>query len=112
MKGPSLSLAGVSASEDLSAAQYHFVKVSGDLTVELCDTAGEVSVGVLANKPISGGAATVQSVGQVEVEASAAIVATEQASEASTDREAETGATKSARNRAVRLDEGIEDGFE
>lgn len=44
------------AGEDLSSAQYMFVKVdpSNANKVLLCDTAGEVSLGILMNKPESG----------------------------------------------------------
>ena len=36
---------------DLSALQYHFVTLSADNTVEACNNAADVVVGVLQNKP-------------------------------------------------------------
>ena len=36
---------------DLSALQYHFVTLSADNTVEVCNNAADVVVGVLQNKP-------------------------------------------------------------
>jgi len=47
------------ASADLSAKQYHFVKMSGNNTVTVCSAITDVPIGVLQNNPTSGGAAEV-----------------------------------------------------
>ena len=47
------------ASADLSAKQYHFVKMSGNNTVTVCAAITDVPIGVLQNNPASGGAAEV-----------------------------------------------------
>ena len=48
-----------SASADLSAKQYHFVKMSGNNTVTVCAAITDVPIGVLQNTPTSGQAAVV-----------------------------------------------------
>ena len=48
-----------SASADLSAKQYHFVKMSGNNTVTVCAAITDVPIGVLQNTPTSGQAAEV-----------------------------------------------------
>jgi len=47
------------ASADLSAKQYHFVKMSGNNTVTVCAAVTDVPIGVLQNAPTSGQAAEV-----------------------------------------------------
>jgi hypothetical protein len=47
------------ASADLSAKQYHFVKMSGNNTVTVCAAITDVPIGVLQNAPTSGQAAEV-----------------------------------------------------
>jgi hypothetical protein len=47
------------ASADLSAKQFHFVKMSGNNTVTVCAAITDVPIGVLQNNPASGGAAEV-----------------------------------------------------
>ena len=47
------------ASADLSAKQYHFVKMSGNNTVTVCAAITDVPIGVLQNTPSSGQAAEV-----------------------------------------------------
>lgn len=56
------------AGEDLSAAQYHFVKMdaSAALTtneVILCDTESELAIGILVNEPTEGETAQVARIG-------------------------------------------------
>lgn len=51
------------AGEDLTAAQYHFVTLKTDGTIELCDAATEYPIGVLQNKPDEGQEAEVVIVG-------------------------------------------------
>lgn len=53
---------GLKASADLSAKQFTAMKLSGNLSVVDAD-AGEASVGILQNNPISGEAATVAYLG-------------------------------------------------
>lgn len=66
---------GLVADADLSAKQFYFVKVTGAGQVGVCSVDGELALGVLQNKPISGGAATVESDGITKMVASEAISA-------------------------------------
>ena len=65
---------GLSASADLSAKQFHAVKMSGNHTVVDAD-AGELAVGVLQNDPLSGQAAEVACEGVSKVKLSAIVTA-------------------------------------
>ena len=47
------------ASADLSAKQYHFVKMSGNNTVTVCAAITDIPIGILQNNPTSGKAASV-----------------------------------------------------
>lgn len=58
-EGPQIKLVGVSASADLSAKQYYFVKMSGNKTVTVCAGTTDKAIGVLQNAPTSGQAAEV-----------------------------------------------------
>lgn len=60
------------AGEDLSAKQYHFVKLSGQ-TVVLCSALTDVPIGVLQNAPESGQAAEVTVIGITKVSSDAAL---------------------------------------
>ena len=58
------------AGEDLSAKQYHFVKLdNGDGTVKAVDGATDRPIGVLQNTPTSGQIAEITVVGGTKVEA-------------------------------------------
>ena len=61
------------AGEDLSAKQYHFMKMSADLTVVTCTGLGSLPVGVLQNSPPQYGAAEVMVFGITKIVASGAI---------------------------------------
>ena len=63
------------ASADLSAKQYHFVKMSGNNTVTVCAAITDVPVGVLQNNPASGGAAEVALLGVTKVVADGTLAA-------------------------------------
>jgi len=63
------------ASADLSAKQYHFVKMSGNDTVTVCAAITDVPVGVLQNNPASGGAAEVALLGVTKVVADGTLAA-------------------------------------
>ena len=69
-------LTGLVADGDLSTKQFYCVKMSTtDDTVSLCDTDGEVILGVLCNKPDAANkAAEVAALGQVKIEAGEALV--------------------------------------
>lgn len=56
---------GLSASADLSAKQFYYVKMSGALTVDVCSGATDIPIGVLQNKPTSGQNAEVATWGSV-----------------------------------------------
>ena len=75
-EGPSaLKLTGLTASADLSAKQYYFVKVSGNNTVTVCAALTDVPIGVLQNAPTSGQEAEVLCIGVTKVSADAALTA-------------------------------------
>jgi len=74
-EGPKITIPGLTASADLSAKQYYFVKVSGAGTVTVCAAATDVPVGVLQNAPASGEAAEVCAFGVTKVSSDAAVTA-------------------------------------
>lgn len=65
----------LTASADLSAKQWLFVKVSGAGTVTVCAASTDVPVGVLQNKPTSGQEAEIDMDGITKVVAGAAVSA-------------------------------------
>lgn len=65
----------LTASADLSAKQFYFVKVSGSGTVDVCSGATDKPVGVLQNKPTSGQAAEIVVIGVTKVSSDAALTA-------------------------------------
>lgn len=66
-------LPGFTASADLSAKQFHFVKISGAGTVTVCSGATDKPVGVLQNAPTSGQAAEICWHGITKVSSDAAL---------------------------------------
>lgn len=66
-EGEQIRLTGVTASADLSAKQFYFVKMSGEKTVTVCAATTDKPVGVLQNTPTSGQAATVCAIGQTKI---------------------------------------------
>ena len=64
-----------SASADLSAKQYYFVKMSGDNTVTVCAAVTDKPIGVLQNKPESGEQAIVRVFGVSKASADATLAA-------------------------------------
>lgn len=70
-----LVISGVTASADLSSKQYHFVEVSGVLTVASCNATTDKSLGILQNDPTSGAAASVAIMGTSKITAGGAITA-------------------------------------
>lgn len=76
IEGPQpLKLTGLTASADLSAKQYHFVKVSGVRTVTVCAAITDKPIGVLQNTPASGEAAEIVAVGVTKVSSDSAVTA-------------------------------------
>ena len=63
------------ASADLSAKQYHFVKMSGNNTVTVCAAITDLPIGVLQNTPTSGQAAEVCIFGITKVVADGTLAA-------------------------------------
>lgn len=74
-EGPQIRIPGLTASADLSAKQYYFVKMSGNKTVTVCSAVTDVPVGVLQNAPESGEEAVVCAIGVTKVNADAALTA-------------------------------------
>jgi len=58
-EGAQLKLGNLTAAADLSAKQFHFVKLASATTVNVCTAITDVPVGVLLNTPTSGQAAEV-----------------------------------------------------
>ena len=63
------------AAADLSAKQFHFVKVSAANKVDVCTAITDAPIGVLQNKPTSGQAANIRVLGISKLSANAAIAA-------------------------------------
>lgn len=63
------------AASDLSAKQFHFVKVSAANKVDLCTAVTDAPIGVLQNKPTAGQGASVRVYGVSKLSADAAISA-------------------------------------
>lgn len=61
------------AAEDLSSAQYKFVKVNTSGQAALCSGATDKPIGVLQNNPVSGAEASVTVVGGTKIVSSASI---------------------------------------
>lgn len=66
-QGPQICIPGLTASADLSAKQFYFVKMSGEGTVTVCAGATDKPVGVLQNNPTSGQEAKVCAIGVTKV---------------------------------------------
>ena len=60
-----MAFPGMTAAADLSAAQFHAVKISGSWQVDLADAATDVPVGILMDAPRNGQPASVASTGDV-----------------------------------------------
>lgn len=67
--------APVKAAADLSTKQYRFVKLTGDLSVNVCSAATDAPYGVLQDKPASGVAADVMTRGITKVILGGTVVA-------------------------------------
>ena len=72
---PSIKIGTFTASADLSAKQYYFVKMSGENTVTVCAAVTDKPIGVLQNKPASGEQAIVTVFGVSKVSADATLAA-------------------------------------
>jgi len=72
---PAFSIGTLTAAADLSAKQFHAVKITAAQQVNLSTVAGEPVIGILQNKPASGAAADIMVIGVTKVKAGAAIAA-------------------------------------
>lgn len=63
------------AGESLAAKQYHFMKLSADMTVIGCAALTDIPCGVLQNNPVSGLAAEIMVYGITKVVAGAGAIA-------------------------------------
>lgn len=72
---PGHKLGTLFAGADLTAAQFHFVKIHPSGRIVLCAVAGEASVGVLQNKPLSGQACEIDRDGVSKLVMGAAVTA-------------------------------------
>jgi len=61
------------AAADLSAKQFHFVKLDSNGKAALCAAATDVPCGVLQNKPSAGQAATIVVMGETKISSDAAL---------------------------------------
>lgn len=73
--GPQTRIPGLVAGADLTAAQYHFVKLSAANTVVICAAVTDHPIGVLQNDPGDTEEATVCAIGVTKVSSDAALVA-------------------------------------
>ena len=74
-EGAQLKLGNLTAGADLSAKQFHFVKLASATTVNVCTAITDVPVGVLLNTPTSGQAAEVCIFGITKVVADGTLAA-------------------------------------
>lgn len=74
-EGIQVKIPGLTASADLSAKQYYFVKISGANTVDVCAAVTDRPVGVLQNAPTSGQEAEVCCFGVTKVSSDEALAA-------------------------------------
>ena len=74
-EGPMILIPGLTASADLSAKQYYFVKISGANTVTVCAATTDKPIGILQNAPVSGEAAVVAMSGVSKVSGDANLAA-------------------------------------
>lgn len=72
---PGQPKAPLTAAADLSAKQFRFVKLTGDLQVNVCSGATDCPNGVLQDKPLSGQAADVMTFGITKLVAGGSISA-------------------------------------
>jgi len=54
-ESPQISLGTLTAAADLSAKQYHFVKLASATTVNVCTAITDVPIGILQNNPDTAG---------------------------------------------------------
>jgi len=74
-QSPQVSIGTLTAAADLSAKQYHFVKLASATTVNVCSAVTDVPIGVLQNTPASGAAAEIVLLGISKVVADATLAA-------------------------------------
>ena len=72
-ESPSINLGTLTAAADLSAKQYHFVKLASATTVNVCTATTDRAIGILQNNPTSGQQAIVQIFGISKVVADGTI---------------------------------------
>ena len=72
-ESPSITLGTLTAAADLSAKQYHFVKLASATTVNVCTATTDRAIGILQNNPTSGQQAIVQIFGISKVVADGTI---------------------------------------
>ena len=64
-----IQLGSLSAASDLSAKQYHFVKLASATTVDIVSASTDTPIGVLMNKPAAGESAEICVFGIAKVKA-------------------------------------------
>ena len=72
-ESPSITLGTLTAAADLSAKQYHFVKLASATTVNVCTATTDRAIGILQNNPTSGQQAVIQIFGISKVVADGTI---------------------------------------
>ena len=72
-ESPSITLGTLTAAADLSAKQYHFVKLASATTVNVCSATTDRAIGILQNNPTSGQQAVIQIFGISKVVADGTI---------------------------------------
>ena len=72
-ESPSITLGTLTAAADLSAKQYHFVKLASATTVNVCSATTDRAIGILQNNPTSGQQAIIQIFGISKVVADGTI---------------------------------------
>lgn len=70
-----MKIGTLKAAADLSAKQYHLVKLASATTVNVCSAITDIPIGVLQNKPESGEVAEITFIGVTKIVADGTIAA-------------------------------------
>lgn len=97
-----IQIGSLSAASDLSAKQYHFVKLASETTVDIVSASADTPIGVLMNKPAAGEAAEVCVLGIAKVKANSSITFGQVIGTVSTGKaEANPGTTQKVMGQAI-----------
>tara|TARA_A100001391_G_scaffold70347_3_gene44943 strand:- start:3554 stop:3931 length:378 start_codon:yes stop_codon:yes gene_type:complete len=97
-----IQIGSLSAASDLSAKQYHFVKLASETTVDIISANTDTPIGVLMNKPAAGEAAEICVLGIAKVKAHGSVTFGQVLGTTSAGKaEANPGATQKVMGQAI-----------